>query len=90
MDKKWFDFVLVQQGTGIYLFRAPAFSKLQQGDTVLCDTSFGTEYGQVSAVVTLSEDDEDKIDFIMRATRANKTVRKVLSKVTHRYFEYTD
>lgn len=87
-ERQWFDFVLVKQGMGDFLYRAPAFSRLKIGDNVLLDTVFGEEYGTVQSVVTLCDTDEKTIDFIMKATRSRNNVRKVLAKVNLDYFEY--
>lgn len=87
-ERQWFDFVLVKQSMGDFLYRAPAFSKLKIGDSVLLDTVFGEEYGTVQSVVTLCDTDEKTIDFIMKATRSRNNVRKVLAKVNLDYFEY--
>lgn len=88
IDKEYFDFVLVEMGMGRFLHRAPACSKLERGDAVLCETWTGTDYGTVISIVTLSKNDIDAIDFIMKATKSGRTVNKVLAKVNFKCIQY--
>lgn len=87
----YFDFVLCKQENGKnYLFHAPAFSKLKKGDLVKVETVHGEKLATVVSCITLAENDDAKIDFIMNATGAPKDVKKVLAKVEYSDFEYED
>lgn len=88
IGKEYFDFVLVEMGMGRFLYRAPAYSKLERGDNVLCETWNGPDYGTVLSIVTLSKNDIDAIDFIMKATKSGETVNKVLAKVNYECIQY--
>ena len=86
----YFDFVLCKHANNdkTYLFHAPAFSYLKKGDFVEVETSKGRQLAMVISCFTLSKSETDKIDFIMNATGASKDVKKVLSKVDYKEFEY--
>lgn len=87
----YFDFVLCKMGNRKnVLFHAPAFSKLAKGDLVKVEAFHGEKMARVISCITLSADDEPKIDFIMNATGASKDVKKVLAKVEYNDFEYED
>ena len=77
----YFDFVLCSGISGKkYLFHAPAFSKLAKGDWVKVETVDGERLATVVSCITLADDDDAKIDFVMNATGAPHDVKKVLAK----------
>ena len=90
----YFDFVLCKHENGgkTFLFHAPAFSKLKKGDLVKVETVHGETMATVVSCITLAENDDAKIDFIMNATGAKPDVKKVLSKVEYIQsdFDYGD
>lgn len=89
---EYFDFVLVKHdldATKSYLFRAPAFSKLEKGDFVVVETKKGNKTGFVEACLPIDKADTQKIDFIMNATGASKEIKRVLSKVQYIDFDYS-
>ena len=89
----YFDFVLAkhkEDGDRTYLFRAPAWSGLEKGDSIKVETQHGQKLATVVSTVTLRSDDTEKIDFIMHGTGADENVRKVISKVTYVNFEYSE
>ena len=90
--KDYFDFVLCKfdEKGNTHLFRAPAFSKLKKGDSVKVDIEFGETMATVVSCITLANDDNVEIDFIMNATGASLDVQKVLSKVESIDFDYGD
>ena len=87
---QYFDFVLCKHDgcDKTFLFRAPAWSHLEKGDLVVVETVNGEQMAQVVSCITLGNDEVDKIDFIMNATRADSDVKKVLKKVDYKVFSY--
>lgn len=83
MSVDYFDFVLCRHKDcdKNYLFRAPAFSHLEKGDMVIVDTDHGDQPAVVVSSITLSNDAEREIDFVMNATNAPIEIKRVLSKV---------
>ena len=87
----YFDFVLVRLANDRnYLFRAPAFSSIDKGDIVICETTRGESMGTVVSSMTLSESDPEKVDFVMNATGANDEVKKVLKVARFKTLEYEE
>ena len=88
----YFDFVLVELegGSKPYLFRAPAWSYFECGDLVIVDTCNGEQTATVLSSITVSADEKKEIDFIMRATRADTDVKKVLKKVEFKELVYEE
>jgi len=70
-----------------FLFYAPAWSNLKEGDRVIVNT----QYGESDAVVVATncvEYKDDDYNFIIKATGATKPLRKVLKKVEYRELNY--
>ena len=88
----YFDFVLCKTlfTSKTDLFHAPSWSTLKKGDLVVVETSSGEQMATVMATMTLSKDNLDGIDFVMTVTGADTNVRKVLSKVEYRTFDYEE
>ncbi len=72
-----------------YLFIAPAFSGLKEGDSVIVETSRGEQLAKVNAVTTVNMDDEIA-DFIIKSTGAKSPLKRVLKKIIYMDFEYED
>ena len=87
---EYFDFVLCKHDGSetTYLFRAPAFSHLEKGDEVIVETSRGEQKATVVQSTTINAEETRIIDFIMNATGASNNVKKVLSKVVLKKYEY--
>lgn len=85
----YIDYVLVQheQSNKPFLFIAPAFSRLEDGDEVIVDTIHGKARGKVLASSTIAKDDDSLISLIKQATGAYGEVRKVVARV--RTFDLT-
>ena len=88
----YFDFVLVEHEAGSkpLLFRAPAWSYFECGDLVIVETCKGEQTATVLSSITVSAVDNKVIDFIMRATRADTYVKKVLKKVEFKELVYEE
>lgn len=89
---KYLDLVLCDfnQDGKPYLFIAPAWSNLKKGDAVVVDSDGDDSCATVLSVITVSEDDEQKIEFAIRATRATAPLKRVISKIVFREFEYEE
>ena len=72
-----------------FLFYAPRFSHLKKDDRVIVETKKGEKEAIVLGSMTLGDDEEDAIDFIVHATGAT-IIKKVLKKVTYSDFEYEE
>jgi hypothetical protein len=88
---KFIDYVTVEHENNRhpYLFIAPAFSGLKDGDSVIVETSRGKQLAQVKAVTTVNMED-DIADFIIKSTGATNPLKRVLQKVVYQDFEYED
>ena len=88
----YFDFVLCKHEhcDKPFLFYAPAFSGLKRHDLVMVETFDGEKFAEVMACTTLSDDEKETIDLIMRATGAQTEMRKVLSKVAFLDFDFKE
>lgn len=72
------------------IFRAPAWSYLEKGDTVIVDWGDGGTEAVVEKSYTVSVKDKDEIDFIMTASGTKLLLRKVLKKITYRELDYME
>lgn len=89
MDKM-VDLVLCERGLHSgqkFLFQAPAFSWLENGDRVLVDTEHGESDAAVVSVCTVNIASE-QYDMIMQACGVSEPLKKVISKITYRKLEY--
>lgn len=88
-----FDFVLCKHPNDNrnFLFRAPAYSGLNKGDTVMVDTKYGEQLAKVVSCVTVDTLDQPKIDFIINAMDVEgKEIKRVLSRVLYSRFDYSE
>lgn len=70
------------------LFRAPAFSNLKKGDSVICENGYGGEW-MMHVINTYTVDpDSEEFVFICQANQALLPLRKVLKVADYRKFNY--
>ena len=74
-----------------YLFYAPAFSDIKEGDSVLVETEFGKRRATVLAFCTICDNDTD----VERALRAlagveDKPLKRVIGKYQFTKFNYSE
>ena len=62
-----------------YLFTAP-FNYLSVGDKVIVDTINGEKIARVKGILTVSNNDDPKIRFVMEAAGAKMPLKRVLYK----------
>lgn len=86
---KYVDLVTCKQEHGIWLFYAPAFSYLHEGQELVVDTQCGEQPATVISAYTV-EKDSDLYNFIIKATGATLPLKKVLSKVNYKKLEYEE
>lgn len=85
------DLVIVKQNGGVYVFTAPAWSHLEEGDRVVVDTKYGRQEGIVFGSITTSEDlNEPEAQLIMRLLQATTPIKHVLARVVEKEFQYDD
>lgn len=90
MAKEYVDLVSCDiGGRHPYLFIAPSFTRLKEGDEVIVDTSLGKIRAKVVAVITIQYEGSG-YDFIVKATNATLPLKKVLQKVIYSDFEYDE
>lgn len=70
-----------------FLFQAPAFSCLEDGDRVLVDTKYGERDAYVMCACTVREN-TDQYDMILKCTGATEPIRKVIGKTVLTKFDY--
>lgn len=88
----YIDLVLCQQPRGAYLFYAPAFSYLGEGQHVIVDTKLGEMPATVISTYTVDKDSE-AYNFILKmleAKGATLPLKRVLAKIDHRELEYKE
>lgn len=88
---KYLDLVLCEHSENgkRFLFRAPEFSMLKQGDLVVTDTRMGDSPAKVLDVLTVTED-EKTMSFIVKALGATTPLMKIKSRVIFDVFEYKE
>lgn len=72
-----------------YLFQAPSWSAIREGDQVKVETSNGTQIGEVVAKDTF-DDARDDFDFIVKAMSATLPLKRVLGMIRYTEIDYTD
>ena len=87
----YIDIVLCRHpyGSKTFLFQAPAWSGLTQGDDVIVDTINGTQPAQVAHVYTVEQDSKIE-DFVICASGAYKPLKRILKRVIYRDFDYPE
>jgi hypothetical protein len=85
------DYVLckVENSEKPYLFNAPRFSHLKKDDRVIVETQNGEKEATVLGSMTLGDDEEDVIDFIVHATGAT-IIKKVLKTIRFKELDYSE
>ena len=74
-----------------YLFRAPAWSSLEEGQDVIVETSNGLEPAIVVTVNTFDNDCKDTdTQFILKSMGATWPLKKVVSKIVVKELDYRD
>lgn len=72
-----------------FLFQAPAWSRLSNGDSVIVDTCHGKQTATVQAVCTVERGSQEYVCMMM-AAKATHPLRKVLSRVYYADFSYPE
>lgn len=72
-----------------YLYEAPRFSNLEQGDNVILDDADGKRFATVVDCVTVTKDDE-KYRFIANALGATLPLGRIAQKVIYQTFVYKE
>lgn len=85
------DLVIVTHDNSVhkYTFQAPFNSGLKEGDRVVCDTQYGESLGTVLDCLAVEKDDK-RYNFITNAMSTTEPLRKIISKVEYRKFQYND
>ena len=88
---KYVQFVVCQHDGEIkkYLFYAPAFSDIKEGDEVLVDTQFGERKATVLAVCISSSDDVERALRVLAGT-GGKKIKRVIGKYNFSKFDYNE
>jgi len=74
-----------------YMFQAPRWSYLKEGDEVIVETCRGEQKATVVASYTVSpEYNEEEFNFILKASKAKLPLKKVLKKVEYETFSYPE
>jgi len=72
-----------------YLYEAPRWTGLEQGDEVIVQDDDGRHSGIVLDSVTVTKDD-DKYNFIVNAMGAEKPLARVIQKVTYHKLDWKE
>lgn len=73
----------------IYLFQAPAWSRLKHDDKVVVRTKYGITEGTVVSSITIDPTSE-AFDMYVKVARAELPLAKVLGKLEYREFVYEE
>lgn len=74
---------------GLFLFYAPAWSRLKKGGQVIVNTQKGESLAIVQDCVTV-DNETNEYKFIVELANAKLPLKKVLSKVVYDKFEYEE
>lgn len=81
------DLVLVEQNGDRYLFRAPAWSYIKEGEQVICETSRGEAMGKV--ITTYTADDDDKcMKFAVECCGASIPLNRIVGRLKYVEMRY--
>lgn len=72
-----------------YLFYAPAFSNIEEGDEVLVDTQFGEKRATVLAVCNTSSEDVERTLRVLTGAK-EKPIKRVIGKYKFVKFDYSE
>ena len=88
------DWVIVTHaGNDRFLFRAPAWSFLKEGDKVQVETRYGTQYATVVYTYTVSTTREKEYEFfkcLAELGGARFPLKKIIGEVNLKEFNYTE
>jgi len=90
---KRFDVVLVkfQEGTNVYAFEAPEFSRIEKGDEVIVDSLGKEKRGTAVAVKHFNMNyDDEEFYFVVAAVRASLPLKRVIAKFTREDMKYEE
>jgi len=91
---RYLDLVVVKLNNGQdYLFRAPAWSRLNKDDEVYVDvdTVSGSAYGKVvGSITTETTLDSEEATLLINMTHATLPIKKVLERVVSVKLDYKD
>ena len=73
-----------------YLFKAPSFSRLENGDKVIVETRLGEKEVEVITTYTIGSDEAELLSMIYALSGAEIPLKRVLKKITYREFEYEE
>lgn len=90
MSENYMDLVLCQHfdSNKLYLFRAPAFSRLKSGDAIIVETKNSDAVALVKESITISIDNTKTFKFVLEATGAKLPLKRVIGKIECKPFEY--
>ena len=74
----------------VFLFQAPCFSHLVEGDKVIVETRYGNAEAEVIRSYVVGTDDDELIDMFIALSGAKKPIRKVLKKIIYKEYEYKE
>jgi hypothetical protein len=85
------DLVLVRHynSPSLFLFEAPAFSRLKPNDQVVCDTIVGNSAGKVVQSCTFSIGSEEE-EMLITACNATKPLKRIIQKAVYTDFYYPE
>lgn len=72
-----------------YLFYAPVFTNIKEGDEVLVDTKYGEKRATVLAVCSTSSDDVERTLRVLSGTK-DKPLKRVIGKYQFTKFDYDE
>lgn len=82
-----FDLVLVSQDGKKLIYQAPAWSDLEEGDIVICDSAKST--GKVLKVETVSQNDK-LVGVILEMADETLPLKKIIGKLEYVEMRYLD
>jgi hypothetical protein len=84
------DYVLckVENSEKPYLFYAPRYTYLEQGDMVIVETKDGEKKAEVIQSITFEESSKE-VDFIVRCTGAT-IIKKILKTIRFKELDYSE
>ena len=85
------DLVLIRHynSPSLFLFEAPAFSRLKPNDQVVCDTVIGTSAGKVVQSCTFAIGSEEE-EMLITACNATKPLRRIIQQAVYTDFIYPE
>ena len=73
-----------------YLFRMPAYERLENGDRVVVETKHGEAEALVVGTATIYGEESDEYQMIVKAAGADLPLKKVLRKISYKELAYDE